>query len=454
MHMPGHKRNAALAPYLAGLGAGLDITEISGFDNLRAPDGILKDGMAMAARLYGAAASFYLVGGSTAGILAGIRALSQPGDQVLLPRASHLSIYQAMALCELEPRFLYPPMIKGFPAATSLPPSMLEDALKQAPGAKLLVLTSPSYQGVLEDLPSLVNLAHSHGLKVLVDAAHGAHLGLSDAFPAGAVASGADIVVQSLHKTLPSLTQTAIAHAADAQSAARLREQLDIFQTSSPSYLLMASIDGCLRLMLERGETLLQAWRDALHGFDRQIQPLRHLQLLGRGAQAAALHPELHGLDPSKLWISCAEANISGLELEARLREAHGIELEMADSLSALAMTGLGDDAASLTRLADALLSIDAGLRPMAPRTFEPLPAPERLMPAHRALRLPCELLPFAQAAGRCAAEYLAAYPPGQPLLIPGERVSETALLRLASAGSLVRTRSKGLEGQIAVLRL
>ena len=445
MHMPGHKRSTLLAPYLRDLGAALDLTEIEGLDNLRRPEAILRESMQLASGLYGAAASFYLVGGSTVGILAGVRALTRPGDKIILQRGSHLAVHNAAALCQLEPVYLYPPRLPDSGITGSLSSEALALAVARYPDARLLVLSSPSYEGVLSDLPALTALAHEAGLRVLVDAAHGAHLGLSKHFPAGAVASGADIVVQSLHKTLPSLTQTAIAHACDPAVASRLAAQLDVFQTSSPSYLLLASIDGCMRLLRQRGDELFSRWRVMLDRFRAGTDDLRCLRVFdGRD-------PLVYDHDPGKLLVICRDAGITGRSLMARMRDEYHIEFETATDDCALAMTGMGDEESGLLSFSQALHALDKSL--VTARHAHPAPdiRPRRAFIPHEALLRETELVPLALCRGRVCAEYLSVYPPGSPLLVPGEYIDEEAFAFLQAA-RLLKSHSKNDPGQLLVL--
>ncbi len=448
MHMPGHKRNILLAPYLQGLGAGLDITEIQGFDNLRGPEGMLRESMERAATLYGAQRSFYLVGGSTAGILAGIRALAGDGGGVaLIQRNSHLSVYNGLALCRLQPAYI--PQLWEGALGLYCPPDAegLAASLQRHPEARLVVLTSPGYEGLLADLPALVDTAHRAGVPVLVDAAHGAHLGLDGRFPSGAVQSGADIVVHSLHKTLPSLTQTAIAHAREVGVARRLEEQLGVFQTSSPSYLLLASIDGCIRLLADRGPSLYGGWLDALQLIMDGARRLRHLRLWqpGEGTQQR--------IDPGKLVIDCTQSNMDGLQLAAWLQQEAGMDLEMSTPRYALAMTGMGDTMESMQRLLDALLDIDGRLHAQACAPLAPPHLPKAILPAHEALSKPWDVLPVRDAEGRIAAEYLMHYPPGAPLLVPGELIDAATLVDIGGCASMLFSRTHTEPGSIAVLR-
>lgn len=430
MHMPGHKRNAALAPYLSALGAAWDITEIHGFDDLHEAEGILKDSMDRAARLWGAQRSFYLVNGSTCGILAGIRAAAGRGGKVILSRGCHKSVYHALELCGAVPVWLAPPVDESFGVLASITPEQVRAALAAHPDAKLLVLTSPTYEGVISDLAAICAAAHAAGVPMLVDEAHGAHLGLAPGWPAGAVAAGADVVVQSLHKTLPSLTQTGILHQqGDLISAEALARQLGIFETSSPSYLLMASMDGCVDLLERRGGELFARWQAALAAFDRAIAGLARLRVLCHGADTPEQHPGIFAHDPGKLVISTRSTALTGPGLMARLREEFSIELEMASGDWAIAMTGLGDTEENLLRLARALMAIDKSLAacPMPPAA-EPLPLPPTALPVAQALELPCEEVPLAGCEGRVSAEYVWAYPPGIPLIVPGERVDRVFL--------------------------
>ena len=449
LHMPGHKRSSLLAPYLKELRADLDVTEIEGFDNLHEPGGILLDGMRRAAALWGACRSFYLVNGSTGGILAGLRALSRAGDTVIMQRECHLSVHQGVGLLNLWPVYLYPDMVEEYSISASLSAKMLERCLTEHPHARLLVLSCPSYEGVLSDLESLVSLAHQRGLKVLVDAAHGAHLGLGTFFPGGAVKSGADIVIQSLHKTLPSLTQTAIAHAGSEEAASPLEEQLDLFQTSSPSYLLMASIDGCVRLLEEKGSELFQAWQERLGRFCREAQGLKRFTVFGLGG----LPGGVFGHDPSKILIGCARSGISGYRLLHTLREGYGIDLEMAGHRSALAMTGMGDAEDALSRLAQALKDIEVQIAPGELPPDDASPRAEEVLSPGEALAMARELISIDKASGRVCAEYVTAYPPGIPLLVPGERITGEIIGAIHRAGSLMKSRSKGKGGQIEVLK-
>lgn len=454
MHMPGHKRNEERFPHLNALSAAQDITEIDGFDNLHGADGILADSMARAAALWGADRSFYLVNGSSSGLLAAVRAMTKRGDAVLVTRAAHKSVYHAIELCGLQPVFLTPPEVVGCGFLGSIPPDHVAAALRAHPKVRLVILTSPTYEGVISDIASIARIAHEAGVPLLVDEAHGAHLSLSPAFPGGAVAAGADITVQSLHKTLPSLTQTAILHVCGARvDTARLAHQLAVFQTSSPSYLFLSSMDGCVRQIAE-DPSLFTDWAAAIDRFDAAAAGLSHLRIPfhdGRPVSASVF-----AYDRSKIWVSTLEASMTGASLSTALR-AQGIEPEMTADAGMLAMTGAGDTEKTLLRLAEALLEIDAGCRAGEYDSLPPLPVglPELTVLPETALELPWESVPLVAAVGRVSAEYVWAYPPGIPLLIPGETVTEDLLSYVQKASARVELHGTrgGMPREIAVLR-
>lgn len=450
-HMPGHKRNRALAPFLETLSAGLDVTEIPGFDDLHAPEEILKVAMERTARLYGSEEAFFSVSGSTGGILSGIRAATRRGDRVLVARACHKAVYHALELCSLRPVYLRQETLPEFGCPASLEVSQVEAALGEYPDIRLVILTSPSYEGVLSPVADIVALAHGRGIPVFVDEAHGAHLGLGGAFPEGAVSAGADLVVQSFHKTLPSLTQTAVLHRAGTLvSREEVARQLGIFQTSSPSYLLLASLEGCVSLLERQGGELLEAWSKRLSCFEERMRELNYLRLLS-GTERG-----VYAFDPSKIVIGTRGSGLSGIALSQRLREEFQLQLEMAAEPYALAMTGMGDTDEGMERLAKALIHIDAscsGGEEGSPSLA--LPLPRVCLSMEEALGFPWKMCPWEEALGKVSAASLWAYPPGIPLLVPGEIISGELLCALlqrrACGGKLISTRGD-LEKGLAVV--
>ncbi len=425
LHMPGHKRNCALLsmanPY------GLDITEVEGFDDLHDAKGILAEGMARGAKLYGSDRAFDLINGSTCGILAAIAAATKKGDRVLVARNCHKSVYNAIALRDLEPRYLMPAYEGSFGIAGSIVPAEVAAALERYPDTRLIVITSPTYEGVLSDVAAIADLAHQKGIPLMVDEAHGAHLGFAAGFPGNAVQAGADLVIHSLHKTLPSLNQTGLLHlTGNLVDGREVEKQLAVYETSSPSYVLMASIDVCLDLLASRGESLFAQYQEILGNFYGAMGALQKLRLFARHSAGAAVFDS----DPGKILISVKGTNLTGPALKKLLLSRYQIQLEMALGDYALGMTSIFDRKVGFDRLGRALLEIDESLT-LSPEekgaTF-PLHYPIVEMSVSQAEAAEGRMVPLESGIGAVSQEYVYAYPPGIPLLTPGERISAEIL--------------------------
>ncbi|MDR3209382.1 MAG: aminotransferase class V-fold PLP-dependent enzyme [Oscillospiraceae bacterium] len=352
LHMPGHKRGEDL---LGGaLPYALDITEVPGFDDLHDMRGVLLGTARLAAKLYGAPRAFPLVNGTTGGILAAVRAVTRgKTGRLVLSRASHRSVWNAAELCGLTPEIITPDTDPAAGLFGSVTPEAFARAL-DAPNAVCAVITSPTYDGVVSDLRALTQLAHSRGVPLIADAAHGAHFGFSPQFPQNAARLGADVEVVSLHKTLPALTQCSLLLAGNDAYSRALEDQLRVFETSSPSYILLASIDACLRLLESRGAELFAAYARRLEAFGGALR----LQKLTRVDRS----PRFYGFDAGKIVVSTRGASIDGPGLAQVLRGTYKIETETSGIAHVLAMTSICDTEEGLLRFADALNEIDAGL--------------------------------------------------------------------------------------------
>lgn len=449
MHMPGHKRNwlfSDLLPYE------MDITEIDGFDNLHAPEGILKDLCDRISRLWGTSASYPLVNGSTCGILAGIRTLTRPGDAILMARGCHQSVYHAVELLGLDARYLPHEIDPDCGLPLSIRPESVDRMLTAHPNIKLTVITSPTYEGVCSDVYAIAQVVHRHGGLLLVDQAHGAHFGLSEYFPESAIREGADLVIASLHKTLPSMTQTAVAHLADTVDPVAFARNLSIFETSSPSYILLASIDRCVTLLEQYGEELFERFTIDLQRFSRTVRQLNHLYIPN---YRTPLLPGVFSFDDGKIVLSTRECNLSGFELSEILRKEYRIETEMATADFVLAITSIADDESTLDRFAKALIDIDRTLESRIPSPCESLYLiPERVMTISEALACADRAVPLPDALGEISADFIRAYPPGIPLIVPGERIDGDILARiaaLAESGATLLTKKGKFSGDIFI---
>lgn len=432
MHMPGHKRNteflSMMNPYA------LDITEIDNFDNLHDANGILRDGMERLAKIYSSKKSFYLVNGSTCGLIAGIASAVKKGDEILVARNCHKAVYHAIELLNLHPVYIMPPVIEEYGIAGSVRPSEIEKALKENPNIKLIVITSPTYEGVVSDISEIAKIAHENNIPLLVDEAHGAHFGFSPFFPDTAVHCGADIVIQSFHKTLPSFTQTAVLHYNSSLiSLKNLQHQLRVFQTSSPSYLFMASIDNCVELLNSRGDELFKSYEKHLTEFSKRMENLKNTEVLCFGKNELKNHPDIFNFDMGKIVISTRNTSMSGGELANVLLSKYKIQLEMSSTNYAIAMTSICDTDEGFNRLSTALLEIDNAV---AAQTSDKIvssytfPTPEIVKTPSEVQYLDGKFTNLNDSEGRISKEYVYAYPPGIPLLAPGERVTEEFLLR------------------------
>ena len=456
LHMPGHKRQPGPVP---GLPYAWDTTETPATDDLHDAGGILAQAMARTAALCGAARTWYLVNGSTGGLLAAVRALAPAGGTVICARNCHKAVYHAIELGGLHVRWLTPPLDPGWGIYGSVTPDAVAAALQAAPTAACVILTSPTYEGVLSDIAGIAAVCHARGVPLLVDEAHGAHyLPLAQAcgWRGGALAAGADVVVQSPHKTLPSLTQTALLHlgAGSLADPEEIERQLDVFETSSPSYPLLASLDGCTGLLAARGAALFAGWRARLDRFYQKTGTLRRLRVLEAGC---AEHPAFWSRDDGKILVDGRGAGLTGAALAQALR-ARRLEPEMQTGTLLLAMTSLADAADALDNLAEALAEVEVETRANSPLppVATALPAPgAAVLPIAAALRRPHAPCPAAAAAGRTAAEYVWAYPPGVPLLAPGERITPAFLAAadaLEAAGTRLHHTRARLPGSVETL--
>lgn len=437
MHMPGHKRNVEAFPWLLGIGGGLDITEINGFDNLNDPQGLFRELEDRVARLWGARESICLVNGSTSGVLSAVRAVMERGGELLMVRGSHKSVYHAAEICAAEVHYIVPRVDRELGIWCSVTAEDVAKALDEHPNIRLVAITSPTYEGVISDIRSIAEVCHKRGVPLFVDEAHGAHLGFGS-FPESAVKCGADIVVQSLHKTLPCLTQTAVLHVCgELVDPSDVRRNAAMFQSSSPSYLLSASIDACVGYLEHEGNDAAERWLAALRGFGEKVRGLENLRIWSGGDGVFAR-------DPSKIVISTVGTDMDGAALMRLLRERFSIELEMAYGSYALAMTGMGDTEASLSRLADAVISADKMCRKACKQTtVRGFRLPEKRMPAHEAVSARGEFVDIKRAMGRISGEYVWAYPPGVPIIVSGEVIGENVIKTVLTDKSLHSTRGQ-----------
>lgn len=419
-HMPGHKRKP-MTEVLKRV-CDIDITEIDGFDNLHHAEGILQDMQKRAAKVYGSEESFYLVGGSTAGILSAVSAVADRGETILISRNCHKSVYHAAYLNGLKLDYLFPKIHKtvGFPYGITA--NQVAEALEKNPHIRAVVIVSPTYEGMVSNIGKIADVVHQNGIPLIVDEAHGAHLGFHELWPESACTLGADIVIQSMHKTLPSLTQTALLHVnGNRIDRKRLKRFLSVYQTSSPSYIFMAGMAEAIEYMEQNGkgklDSFAQKWRQML----AELEKCRALGIYS-------------GDDIGKLVISVENSGITGQKLHDILLSRYHLQMEMAGGSYVLAMFTLADEEEAYVRLTEALLELDKELQsfqvsagsPPLKSMWNPQPVKAKeFWKAWDAESIPRHIT---QCKGCIAGEFINLYPPGIPVVVPGEILNEEIL--------------------------
>ena len=436
MHMPGHKRNPEFSmqnPYQ------LDVTEVEGTDNLHHPEEAIRDLMNTLKDMYGTDESYVLVGGSTCGILAAISACCQKGDRILVDRGCHRSVYHSIYLLGLKPEYLIAEQDKALGIGLGITTEQVREKLQQQKVSAVLI-TSPTYEGVVSDIQQIAQTAHEFGVPLIVDQAHGAHLGwwhkVDSSVVPSAICQGADVVIESLHKTLPALTQTALLHVKSSRVSARMIERyLDIYETSSPSYPLMYSVDQCIQ-WLQQNPDRFSKYRQQLRQFENQMDSLQVLYLWQHERK-----------EPSKLVIATGTSEFSGIELARVLRQNYHIQVELEAEKYVLAMTTVCDTTEGILQLATALQEIDKklfqrGMRRQqqdTPSFSFPLQGGPVRLGLYEAWNTPAKAVRLEQVVGQVAAEFGFLYPPGIPFLVPGEMITESVveMIRLAKEKKL-----------------
>ncbi len=455
-HMPGHKGDPhGILTSILGNVMKLDVTEVPGTDNLHYPEGILRESMDLLTRAMRSEESRYLVNGSTGGILAMVMGCFRPGDRVLVQRDCHQSVYNAIALSGIQPVFIDPGINEEFGIPTAIDTETVVKAMSSNPGLRGFILTSPSYFGVSPDLDGISDICRSNGMKLLVDEAHGSHFYFGEDLPVTAMDCGAAASVCSFHKTLPSLTQGSVINlgkGAQEEDKDRIRHYLRVFQTSSPSYVIMASLEAARLVMETEGYELLKCVKSMIDSLSESIRDIPGIRLLKEA--------DLKGLrkDYTRLVLNTP---ITGNHLSEVLRRDYGIQAEMAAGNNIVFLGSCFDDEGMYHRLRDAIIDLDSkGMfsKSLSGRNnsgTSKLPSPVTMIPEREALFESWEVIAFEQAEGRVCAERITPYPPGVPVLMTGELVSRDAvehLMRLEGSGANILKSRSGGRGTIAVI--
>lgn len=448
-HMPGHKGSAiykkfGYTEFLEKM-MDCDITEIIGADNLFQTEGILKAAQEEYAKLYNVKRAYMLVNGTSGGVIAAIMASVPKGGKLVMARNSHKAIYNALLLADIQPVYAYPEMIEEYGISGEITAEEITRCLDENPDASAVILPSPNYYGICSDIRKIAEIVHARGKILIVDQAHGAHLkffsdcGFSD-MPQSAEEQGADIAVNSIHKTLASFTQSAaLTFNSDLLDHYTLEDKLQMIQSTSPSYILMGSLDINADIIKNHKEEVFTAWHDALAYFYAEAENLPGLAVI-RDAK----------LDFTKINLDMSAYGLSGAELEQMLMEK-GIYAELTTGNILMCMTGIGNTKEDMEKLLEALREIAAS-HPLAEGKKQTPPAVLEARFELCAVPAKKERIPLEMGAGRICASSIIPYPPGIPFICPGERITEeviTYIAALREAGEKVI--GVNAEGEIVV---
>lgn len=441
-HMPGHRGGIGADPMVISLlGAKAfshDVTGVLGMDDLHEPHGCIQEAEELAAEAFGADRTFLSVGGTSTAILTMVLASLNEGDVLIIPRNVHKSILSAIVLSGAKPAFVLPSYDRYLGFAQGVEEQAIEDVLRDNPMAKAALLVNPTYYGTSVDLQPIAARLHESGIPLLVDEAHGPHFRFHPSLPKPALEAGADVVAQGAHKIIGALTQASFLHVkGDRVDSARLKAAFQFLTTTSPSYLLMASLDAARRHMALYGRDLLD-YAINLSGYLRDsVNDIPGLYAFG---EEAIGRPGLEYLDPTKVTITVRELGITGYQAEKFLRFRCGIQVEMSDLYNVLVIVSFGNTSNDVTKLLEGLKSLVAAVEQgdiekdlLAAQKFIPdlPPVPEMALLPHKAAEAQYERVRLEDTRDRVSAEVVTCYPPGIPILYPGEVITREAVAYL-----------------------
>jgi arginine/lysine/ornithine decarboxylase len=447
-HTPGHKSGKGISTrfrkFVGPKIFTIDLTTLDEVDSLQNPTGVIKEAQELAAKAAGADRSYFLVNGTTVGNHAMVAATTGPGDMVLIARNCHRSILTGLIMSGARPVFFQPDFDRELKLTLNVTFDTVKQAIDAHPGARALLITSPNYYGLCADVERIIPYARERGMIVLVDEAHGPHLKFHPKLPKCALEAGADLCVQSTHKIVGGMTQASMLHArAERVNIEDVTNTLKLLQTTSPSYILMASLDLARMQMATEGKKLLHRAIKLAEEARAQINAITGLSCF---VKEQAKRAGMADMDVTKLTITVSDLGLSGYHVSQLLNTRFGIQVEMADPFHILVIVSIGDRQDDLTRLVEALRQIAAetglqgALLPLD-RVHPPSLTNRFVMTPRDAFYSDTELLSVDQAAGRVSAEIVTVYPPGIPLLVPGEEISREAIdyiTNMAGLGAII----------------
>ncbi len=436
-HTPGHKSGKGISTrfrkFVGPKIFSIDLTTLDEVDSLQEPKGVIKEAQRLAALAYGADRSFFLLNGTTGGNHAMVLTACSPNDTVLVARNAHKSVLAGLIFSGAKPIFYLPVVDDNLKMTLNVTEEATRSVIDAYPTATTLLLTTPNYYGICADLRRIVPYAHEKGLTVLVDEAHGPHLSFHPSLPPSAMETGADLSVQSTHKIIGGMTQASMLHTQGPRiDRTALAAVLKLVQSTSPSYILMASLDLARMQMATEGRKLLEKAIRLAEDARSKINRIPGLFCFDREMVSNPLFARMGGFDVTKLTITVKELGLSGYQVSQLLNSRYHIQVEMADPMNVLVIVSIGDRKDDLNRLVDALREISKeyqGKRPLSSISIglPPFGKPTGV-PPREAFFKEIVYIPLAEANGKISAEIVTVYPPGIPLLVPGEQVTQEVI--------------------------
>lgn len=429
-HIPGHKKGIGMdnefREFIGPNALSIDLINIGPLDDLHHPHGIIKEAQELAAEAFGADYTFFSVQGTSGAIMSMIMSVCNPGDKIIVPRNIHQSVLSAIILAGAVPIFIHPEMDERIGIAHGITTRSVEKALKEHPDAKAVLVINPTYFGVAANLKEIVDLVHKYNIPVLVDEAHGVHIHFHEKLPLSAMQAGADMAATSMHKLGGSLTQSSILNVREGLvNPKRVQAVLSMLTTTSTSYILLASLDAARRNLAINGRTHLDRVIENAQNLRKAINEIPGLYCPGKdilGTEAT------FDLDPTKILISVKDLGITGYEVEKWLRKEFNIEVELSDLYNILCIVTYGDTEESINKLIIALQQLSAehinnGKKNNVQVRMPKIPALS--MTPRSAFYAETDKVAVDDSIGHVIAEFVMVYPPGIPILLPGEIITQ-----------------------------
>lgn len=424
--VPGHKHgrgNPELVELLGERCVSIDVNSMKPLDNLCHPVSVIKEAEELAADAFGAEHAFLMVGGTTSAVQTMVLACCKKGDKIILPRNVHRSVINAMVLCGAKPIYVNPDVDKALGISLGMKRADVEAAIRENPDAVAVFVNNPTYYGICSDLRAIVKMAHEKGMKVLADEAHGTHFYFGRDLPVSAMEAGADIASVSMHKSGGSLTQSSFLLTGKNMNPGYIRQIINLTQTTSASYLLLSSLDISRRNLALRGEASFKMVTDLAEYAREEINKIGDYYAFGREMVNG---DSIFDFDPTKLSIHTLDIGLAGIEVYDILRDEYDIQIEFGDLGNILAYLSIGDRIREVERLVTALADLRRRYKKdKAGMLSQEYIAPKVVMTPQDSFYAEKESLPLKETKGRICSEFVMCYPPGIPVLAPGEEITD-----------------------------